>query len=107
MIELTDTHCHIHEAQYELHGDDGVRAKWLNAGKPDPEVIIDSAHKAGVNRMICVGTTVADSELAVSFASNHPGVWASIGIHPHEAAGHVIDQTLLKSFADLATKPKV
>jgi TatD DNase family protein len=107
MIELTDTHCHIHEAQYDLHGDDGVRSKWLNGGKPDPDVIIDSAHKAGVNRMICVGTTTADSELAVIFAYKYEGIWASIGIHPHEAADHVHDKVLQKSFADLATKSKV
>lgn len=107
MIELTDTHCHIHEAQYDLHGDDGVRAKWLNAGKPDVQVIIDSAHKAGVNRMICVGTTAADSKLAVGFVSKYSGIWASIGIHPHEAADHVGNEALLKSFAGLATKSKV
>ena len=81
-IELTDTHCHIHEAQYHVPGDGEVQSKWLSEGKPDPDLIIEAATKAGVTRLICVGTTVQDSEIAVLFAQGRPMVWASIGIHP-------------------------
>lgn len=35
--------------------------------------------------MICVGTSECDSELAVSFAARHENIWASIGVHPHDA----------------------
>jgi TatD DNase family protein len=54
--------------------------------------------------MIAVGCDLEDSQLAIDFAAQHEGVWASIGIHPHEAALHG-DQ--LEAFAALADKPNV
>lgn len=66
---LTDTHCHIHEANYPLDiGDTLTRAR-----------------QAGVSRLICVGTDNHTSEEAVRFAENHDDVWASVGAHPHDA----------------------
>jgi TatD DNase family protein len=106
-IELFDTHCHIHEmvrrttpVYDKWHSDDTVRT---------PEGIIAAANEAGVNRMLCVGTTLADSELAVEFVGSRENVWASIGIHPHEAANH-LDTTSKQQFASLltdATKKKI
>src|SRR5580700_9403792 len=107
MIELTDTHCHIHEAQAVAVTKNGVQNKWVQAGITDPEVIIERARKAGVTRLICVGTTTADSELAVQLAAQHDNVWASIGIHPHEANDHLADRRLLQRFDALVSKPKV
>lgn len=107
MLHFTDTHCHIHEAQYELPGDDSVRAKWLRANKPDPDDIIASALAEGVDRLICVGTTVEDSELAVDFVQKRKHCWASIGIHPHETKLYLDDAAALERFAALATRPKV
>ena len=49
---------------------------------------------------------MADSELAVAFAQKHEGVWASIGIHPHEAKDHLGRDTQAR-FAALASLPKV
>jgi TatD DNase family protein len=49
---------------------------------------------------------LADSELAVAFAQKHEGVWASIGIHPHEAKDHLGADTQAR-FAALASLPKV
>jgi len=69
---LVDTHCHIHES-YELPIDDVLRR----------------AHEAGVDTMICVGTDGASSRQAIEFAGLHEGVYASIGVHPHETEhGH-------------------
>ena len=65
---LIDTHCHIHESNYPLDASD----------------VIDRAHAAGVMQMICIGTNVEDSQVAVEFASNHDGIFASAGVHPHE-----------------------
>lgn len=65
---LVDTHCHIHEAKY-----------------PDAPGAIERAHKAGVGKMICVGTDNATSEEAVKFSQAHENVWASVGAHPHDA----------------------
>jgi len=33
--------------------------------------------------MICIGTGMKDSQLAVKFAEKHEGVWATVGTHPH------------------------
>lgn len=48
-----------------------------------------AAHDAGVERLITVGCDVADSLLAIEAAAAHPGVFATAGVHPHEAAGGV------------------
>jgi TatD DNase family protein len=64
---LIDTHCHIHET-YEL---------------PVEEVLI-RAQQAGVEQVLCVGTSNESSRLAVAFAEAHPKAYASIGVHPHD-----------------------
>ncbi len=106
MIDLFDTHCHIHEMVRRLTP---VYDKWhedtekrLHAGDPKrtPDMVITAAHEAGVNRMLCVGTTLEDSELAVEFVAKREGLWATIGIHPHEAHDHLSKDTK-KRFASL------
>ena len=67
-MQLTDTHCHIHESSYPLASRD----------------VLARAHEAGVTRMICVGTNEKSSEEAAAFAQNHEGVYFSIGVHPHD-----------------------
>ena len=84
-MQLIDTHCHIHEAGTDLASGNPTRALWERAGNPKPDDIIARATEVGVVGMICVGTTAADSELAVRFVQNRPQCWASVGLHPHEA----------------------
>lgn len=84
-MQLVDTHCHIQEAQLPAQGDDGMRAMWHRDKPVDPDQLITHAAEQGVTKMICVGTTVADSRLAVEFVQTRPQCWASIGLHPHEA----------------------
>lgn len=90
-IEFVDTHCHIHFSDYEL-----------DAGE-----VIAAAQADGVTRMLCVGCTLSDSKLGVQMAAQHDGVWASIGLHPHEAKQYVGDDEALQEFHALASKPKV
>jgi TatD DNase family protein len=86
MFELFDTHCHTHELTQKLTP---VYDKWRSDGvERDPETVIAAARDAGVTRMLNIGTTLADSRLAVAFAAEREGQWASIGIHPHEASDH-------------------
>lgn len=66
---LIDTHCHIHEADYPLVVNE----------------VLERAKQAGVGKMICVGTSETSSGDAIEFAGNHDGIYASIGVHPHEA----------------------
>lgn len=107
-MQLTDTHCHIHEAPLanaEAH--DATQKLWAKNGGHDPDAMIAAARQAGVTRLVCVGCTPADSERAIAFAAKRPDVWASIGIHPHEAGRYADNQTALQAFAALATRPKV
>lgn len=86
-IQLFDTHCHIHEM---IRRTTPVYDKWYSDDKQrTPEGVIADAQAAGVNRLLCIGTTLADSELAVEFVQGKENLWASIGIHPHEASEHV------------------
>lgn len=63
----TDTHCHL---QY-----DGI-----------PEGALERAAEAGVTRVVCIGTDAEQSKLAVDIAAAERGrVWATVGVHPHEA----------------------
>lgn len=86
-MPLFDTHCHIHEMVRRVTP---VYDKWHEKGNnPDPDAIITAARAVDVQYMVCVGTTLADSELAIEFVKDRPDIWASIGIHPHEAHEHL------------------
>jgi TatD DNase family protein len=47
--------------------------------------VIEAARLAGVPRLITVGTDAAQSAAAVETARSHDGVWATVGLHPHDA----------------------
>jgi len=91
MIEFVDTHCHLHFKDYGL----------------DPEQVLASAGEAGVNRMVCVGCSLADSEQAIDFAAPHGGVWATAGAHPHGAADFLTDPGAVSKLTELLKRPKV
>jgi len=104
-MELIDTHCHVHEMVEKLTP---VYDKWREDGvERSPEEVIQRANDAGVTGMICIGTSVEDSELATRFVANWGGAWASIGIHPHEAGRYIDDKTALEAFAALVGRDKV
>jgi TatD DNase family protein len=63
----TDSHCH-------LDYPDMVAAS------------VERARAAGVTRMITVGTDVAHSAAAIEQAMALDGVWATAGVHPHDAS---------------------
>lgn len=106
-MQLTDTHCHIHEAHQLIELNTETRKRYEKAGSPSPDDMIKSALEQDVSRMICVGTTVEDSELAVAFVQDRKPLWASIGIHPHEAKIYLNDHDALRRFSALAAEPKV
>lgn len=53
-----------------------------------PEVI-EEAREAGVTRLISVGTDGETSAAAIEVARAHDGVWATVGLHPHDASAGV------------------
>lgn len=106
-MQLTDTHCHIQEALKPSDSGAPTNRLWAKAGNPDPSEIIARAREADVTRLICVGTTLQDSKMAVEFVQDRPTCWASIGIHPHEAKDYAQNSSAWEEFATLASKPKV
>jgi TatD DNase family protein len=47
--------------------------------------VIDEARAAGVTRLVTVGTDARQSAMAIEVASRTDGVWATVGLHPHDA----------------------
>lgn len=86
-----DTHCHIHSTDYPL----------------DQSAVIAAARNDGVRYLLCVGTDLEDSEQAAEFVAGKKDMWASAGIHPHEAARYTGKKHLLDRFACIAALPQV
>ena len=53
--------------------------------------VVARAREAGVTRILTVGTTVAGCRHALDLTERHEGVFAVLGIHPHEAAASEAD----------------
>ncbi len=53
----------------------------------DPDGAVGRAREAGVSRILTVGTTVDGCRTALELAERHTGVFAVLGVHPHEAGG--------------------
>jgi len=47
--------------------------------------LLQRADAAGVTRILATGTSLSASRLAFEFARTHPSVWATAGVHPHDA----------------------
>ncbi len=50
-----------------------------------PATVVAAAAAAGVTRLLTVGCTVADSAEAAAVAAEFDNVWATAGVHPHDA----------------------
>lgn len=71
---LIDSHAHIYYRDYAGDFDD----------------MLKRAADAGVAAIVVVGTDVGSSREAVELAEKHPHLYATVGIHPHDA-GQVTD----------------
>lgn len=65
---MIDTHAHL--------GDDAAE-------------VLERAAAAGVARIVDVATTIAGARVSLARAEVHQGIYACLGIHPHEAAAAV------------------
>ncbi|MEY4269370.1 MAG: hypothetical protein RLZZ58_586 [Pseudomonadota bacterium] len=60
------------------------------------DVVLDRARASGVSAMLNIATRQSEWDAVVGLAHAHPDVWASVGIHPHDADAHVdVDTALL------------
>lgn len=70
---LIDTHCHLHDREF--------------FSAEQAEEMLKRAHKAGVKRVICIGTSDNDSLAAAEFADAHDDVYWTYGVHPENPEG--------------------
>jgi TatD DNase family protein len=64
---MVDTHCHLFLVDEE------------------PSLVVEAARDAGVDRLICVGVDPATSARSLELADSIAGVFATAGMHPHDA----------------------
>ncbi|MBD3286132.1 YchF/TatD family DNA exonuclease [candidate division WOR-3 bacterium] len=55
------------------------------AFRKDREQAFERALEAGVNMMLEISWDLRSAENALRFAETHEGVWAAVGIHPHDS----------------------
>jgi TatD DNase family protein len=102
MDELADSHGHL-----TMVFDGGT-----TAGRPRPPSLAEAAglvaraRDAGVTRILVPGTCRADQRLAVGIAEAHEGVFAAVGVHPHEARDFDEDEDF-RLFEELCASKKV
>ena len=102
MFELADSHGHL-----TMVVDGGT-----TAGRPRPPApaevagLVARARDAGVTRILVPGTCRSDQRLAVGIAEAHEGVFAAVGVHPHEAKDFDEDEDL-RLMGELCTSKKV
>jgi len=88
---VIDSHCHLDDKQFD----------------PDRDEVIARARAAGIDRMMAIGTGDGppDLEAALRLARTHPFIYATVGVHPHDASKAMPEtNTALEA---LATDPKV
>ena len=84
---LTDSHCHL----------DMIR---------DPAAqVLEQAREAGVERVITIGIDLVSSRGAVALAACHDEVYATVGLHPHDAEQW--DAAMASDMRRLAAKERV
>lgn len=86
---LVDTHCHLD----------------MNAYREDLEVVLANAAARGVGRIITVGIDLDSSRRGVALAERYAGVFATVGIHPHNLGE--LTAEALAGLRQLAAHPKV
>jgi len=86
---LIDSHCHLTDP---VHSN-------------NVEEFLQRAEEAGVQAVISVGIDTGTSRTAMEQAEMHPGVYATAGLHPHEAGR--FDETTLETLRSLADHKKV
>jgi TatD DNase family protein len=85
-MHLVDSHCHLEMIE-------------------DTAGAVAAARAAGVRQLVTIGIDLETSRKAVELASALDGVYATVGLHPHDADR--LDDATLEEFERLAARPRV
>lgn len=90
-MSLTDTHCHLDDEKFDS----------------DRDAAIERALEAGVTQIVAVGTGDGppDLESGIRLADAHRNVYATVGVHPHDASK--ADDGSLRRLEELLKHEKV
>ncbi len=88
-MALFDTHAHLHDP-------------WIGDDLPH---VMARASEAGVERIVTIGCSLEDSRNALSVAEQYDNVWATLGVHPHDAKDW--DDETENEFTRIADNPNV
>ncbi|HZA27310.1 MAG TPA: TatD family hydrolase [Actinomycetota bacterium] len=86
-VEVIDTHCHL----------------FLMAG--EPRTVVEAARAAGVTALVCAGIDAESSRRSRELADAVNGVFATAGVHPHQASG--FDAVAGSAVEELLADPRV
>lgn len=73
-MKLIDSHCHLD----------------FDPLSNELENVIERANESGVEKMINIGASLRGSKKSVEIANLYPNIWATVGLHPHDA-GAIMD----------------
>ncbi len=88
-MNIFDTHCHLDDEKFD----------------EDREEAYQRMIDADVKRCVCVGSDLPSSRRCISLANTHAGVFAAVGVHPHEAKDAPPDY--LDTLRDMLKQPRV
>jgi len=90
-VKLVDSHCHLDDEQFAA----------------DRDAAIERARAAGIERMLAIGTGSGppDLEAGIRLAGQHTFIFATVGVHPHDAAKATPET--FERMAELTRHPKV
>ena len=86
---FVDTHAHL---------------QWTSFDK-DREEVISRARKVGVSHIVNIGFDIDGSRKGIELAEKHKGLYATVGIHHHNATQ--LDQNVLNTLRKLCENSKV
>lgn len=96
---LFDSHTHLESKRYDS----------------DRDQVITRAKRANVGRMVTCGSDLATSQQSIALAQTYEGVYAAVGVHPHEArtiarphnGGIQVDSRALETLRAMATESRI
>ncbi len=89
MTPLFDSHCHLQ----------------MPAFASDLPEVLERARQEGWEASVVIGMDVPSSRQAIDLASRYEGLYATVGMHPHDAS--CLDEEALVALRALAKEPRV
>ena len=86
---MFDSHCHLQMATF----------------KGDLPAVLERARRDGLQSAVVIGMDVPTSRQAADLAARHEGLYATAGVHPHDAS--CVDAEVMESLREMAGEPRV